>query len=169
MHTFNHFFFVRTAVRTYTYLYLYLENYTCNLSRWSCMKLLALLVRRKYRKLTEILVCACWYKLTKISCTNSSRQKKTTDARSSRVVGGAGFLPYRVRSFTTGKIYYTMHPPARTNRSQTGIPGASRTQALDGGHRAVAVHAICRYMQHLLPQSACFLRLVILWPKNEPY
>ena len=33
------FFFIRTAVRTYTYLYLYLENYTCNLSRWSGMKL----------------------------------------------------------------------------------------------------------------------------------
>jgi len=59
-------------------------------------------------------------------------------------VGGVDSFLYSERSFTTGKIYYTMHPPARTNRSQTGTPGASRTQALAGCHRAAAVHAARR-------------------------
>ena len=39
-----------------------------------------------------------------------------------------------------GRICYTMHPPARNSRSQTGTPGASRA----GGHRASALHTVRR-------------------------
>ena len=31
-----------------------------------------------------------------------------------------------------GRICYTMHPPARNSRSQTGTPGVSRTQSVVG-------------------------------------
>jgi len=41
-------------------------------------------------------------------------------------------------------IYYTMYPPARNSRSQTGTPGASRTQSVAGGYRALAVHTVRR-------------------------
>ena len=39
-------------------------------------------------------------------------------------------------------MYYTMHPPARNSRSQTGTSGASRTLSVPGGHRASAVHTV---------------------------
>ena len=45
---------------------------------------------------------------------------------------------------STGRIYYTMHPPARNSRSQTGTPGDSRTQSVAGGHRASALHTVRR-------------------------
>jgi len=37
-----------------------------------------------------------------------------------------------------------MNPPARNSRSQTGTPGASRTQSVAGGHRASALHTVRR-------------------------
>jgi len=37
-----------------------------------------------------------------------------------------------------------MHPPARNSQSQTGTPGASRTQSVTGGHRALAVNTVRR-------------------------
>jgi len=37
-----------------------------------------------------------------------------------------------------------MHPPARNSRSQTGTPGASRTQSVAGGHRTSALYTIRR-------------------------
>ena len=37
-----------------------------------------------------------------------------------------------------------MHPQARNSRSQTGTPGASRTQSVAGGHRESAVHTVRR-------------------------
>jgi len=35
-----------------------------------------------------------------------------------------------------------MHPLERYSRSQTGTPGASRTQYVAGGHRALALHTV---------------------------
>jgi len=48
-----------------------------------------------------------------------------------------------------------MHPPARSNRSYqtTGTPGASRTQALAGGHRAAAVAVRVPSPVELAPRS----------------
>ena len=43
-----------------------------------------------------------------------------------------------------GRIYDTMHPPARNSRSQTGTPGARRTQYVTGGHRVSVVHTVRR-------------------------
>ena len=59
------------------------------------------------------------------------------------------------RSITTGNMYVSMHPPARTSRSQTGTPGASRSQALAGGLRAAAaVHVVQRAVPSaLVPAS----------------
>ena len=37
-----------------------------------------------------------------------------------------------------------MHTPARKSHSQTGTPGAGRTQSVAGGHRALAVHTVRR-------------------------
>ena len=54
--------------------------------------------------------------------------------RSSRRRGLSSIIYIIERSFLTGRIYSTMHQPARTNRSHTGTPGANRTQALAGGH-----------------------------------
>jgi len=47
-----------------------------------------------------------------------------------------------------------MHPPARNSRSQTGTPGASRTQSVAGGHRASALHTVrCVPLVAPLPAS----------------
>jgi len=46
------------------------------------------------------------------------------------------------RSLSTGRIYYTIHPPARNSRSQTGTPSDSHTQSVAGGHRASALHTV---------------------------
>jgi len=46
-----------------------------------------------------------------------------------------------------------MHPQARNSRSQTGIPGASRTQSVAGGHRESAVHTV-RRVQLVAPLPA---------------
>ena len=66
--------------------------------------------------------------MTNTVSTNIWRQKKFDSPtkfpwRSS----GAGFLLYNRGDLSTGRICYTMHPPARNSRSQTGTPGASRT------------------------------------------
>jgi len=42
------------------------------------------------------------------------------------------------------RIYYTIHPPARNSRSQTGTPGATRTQSVASGHRASTLHTVRR-------------------------
>ena len=92
-----------------------------------------------------------------IDSTNTSRQNKTPyEVPEPRAVVDAGFLLYSERCFKTGKIYYMMHPPACTNRLQTGTPGASRTQALAGGH-GCACHPLCsaRYTGTRLPCCAC--------------
>jgi len=41
-------------------------------------------------------------------------KKKTTDPQSSRGAAARAFLYITERSFSTGRIYYTMHPPAHT-------------------------------------------------------
>jgi len=48
-----------------------------------------------------------------------------------------------------------MHPPARDSRSQTGTPGASRTQSVAGGHRASALHTV-RRVTSLQVRRACW-------------
>jgi len=53
--------------------------------------------------------------MTKAGSTNISCQKKTTDPRSSRGAAVRAFFYVTEKSFSTGRIYYTMHPPARTN------------------------------------------------------
>ena len=83
--------------------------------------------------------------MTNTVSTNIFRQKKIVSPtkfpwRSS----GAGFLLYNRGYLSTGRICYTMHPPARNSRSQTGTPGASCTQYVAGGHRASALHTVCR-------------------------
>jgi len=62
-----------------------------------------------------------------------------------------------------GRIYYTMHLPAHNSRSQTGTPGASRTQYVAGGHRESAVHTVRRVpLVALLPDSPAVLSRVQL-------
>jgi len=83
--------------------------------------------------------------MTKIGSTDTARQKRKTTLEAPGEQSAAGVFFYITdTSFSTGMIYHTMHPPARTNRSQTGTPGASRTQAIAGGHRAAAVRAVRR-------------------------
>ena len=98
--------------------------------------------------------------MTNNSSTNILRQTKRLkptkfpEARQAvRVVRGLSSL--KERSIATGNIYVSMHPPARTSLSQTGTPGASRSQALAGGLRAaVAVHVIQRAVPSaLVPAS----------------
>ena len=108
------------------------------------MRLLVSLVIRTYRIPNQISVRAYQYRMTKIGSTNISRQKKSTDPRSSR--GGAAaraFLYITERSLLTGRIHVT-NPQARNSRSQTGTPGVNCTQSVVGGHRESAVHTVLR-------------------------
>jgi len=83
--------------------------------------------------------------MTKIGSTDTAYQKRKTTLEVRGEQSAARVFFYITdTSFSTGRIYHTMHPPTRTNRSQTATPGASRTQALAGGHRAAAVHAVRR-------------------------
>ena len=72
-----------------------------------------------------------------------------------------GLSSLKERSITTGNIYVSIHPPARTSHSQTGIPGASRSQALAGGLRAAAaVHVQRAVPSALVPASTAMPGLV---------
>jgi len=83
--------------------------------------------------------------MTKAGSTNISRQKKKTDPHSSRGAAARAFFYIIERSFSTGRIYHTMHPPARTKPRLQWFHGLLSW----GGKFAL-------YLPLLLSQSACF-------------
>jgi len=94
--------------------------------------------------------------MTKTGSTNISRQKKNRQTLQVPVEEQrSGLSSITKRYLWTSRIYYTMNPPARNSRSQTGTPGAGRTQSVAGGHSASVVHTV-RRVPSLQVRRACW-------------